>query len=368
MADREGIDMSEVSLRLTTAGPGSRPEIIEYVRTVIDERTTPHDDTTAEELARAITTSVLSRLGAGYSVAVGDWPKAADPDALRAVVHRRTLECGHISLTGPWDDTEPAPMIGDLTSCEICPKTTDPQSRRPTMWVRRVVRVEVIPGELHRLPGDELQRARMDMLSASASATKPPVPAIVEDVGRYVRVGRGRGSPAPPGRRAVHRGQSRERGAVMAHITADHVRELDAAGDGHAIVVRGGRVDVEAAGHECLRWIRDDPDPDRRTIDGVGWIIYSSPEMAEESEESFAAAVGDDEDDWAITDEAAEEIADRLSQIAVPELVPLTGAEIVAGMLGIDPAEMPGWTETDCVYCGVGLDASTGLCGQCDPH
>lgn len=58
-------------LRLTATGPGSRPEIVDYVRTVIEQRTTPNDDTTAERLARAITTSVLSRLGAGYSEAAG---------------------------------------------------------------------------------------------------------------------------------------------------------------------------------------------------------------------------------------------------------------------------------------------------------
>jgi len=58
-------------LRLTTEGPGSRDAIVEYVQSVIEQRTTPNDDTSAERLARNIVTSVLSRLGAGYSVAAG---------------------------------------------------------------------------------------------------------------------------------------------------------------------------------------------------------------------------------------------------------------------------------------------------------
>jgi hypothetical protein len=58
-----------IPLTLTEDGPGSRAEIADYVRTVIEQRTTPNDDTTAERLAQNITTSILHRLGAGYSVA-----------------------------------------------------------------------------------------------------------------------------------------------------------------------------------------------------------------------------------------------------------------------------------------------------------
>jgi hypothetical protein len=58
-----------VPLMLTEDGVGSRQAIVEYVHTVIEQRTTVNDDTTAERLAQAITTSVLHRLGAGDSVA-----------------------------------------------------------------------------------------------------------------------------------------------------------------------------------------------------------------------------------------------------------------------------------------------------------
>lgn len=58
-------------LRLTDTGPGSRSEIVAYVRQVIGQRTTPNDDTSAERLAEGIVTSILHRLGAGYSVSAG---------------------------------------------------------------------------------------------------------------------------------------------------------------------------------------------------------------------------------------------------------------------------------------------------------
>jgi hypothetical protein len=56
-------------LALTENGPGSRASIAEYVRTVIEQRTVPNDDTTAERLAQGITTSILHRLGSGYTAA-----------------------------------------------------------------------------------------------------------------------------------------------------------------------------------------------------------------------------------------------------------------------------------------------------------
>lgn len=61
----------DIPLRLTATGPGSRTDILEYVRTVIEQRTTVNEDTTAERLARSLVTSILHRLGAGYSIAVG---------------------------------------------------------------------------------------------------------------------------------------------------------------------------------------------------------------------------------------------------------------------------------------------------------
>jgi antitoxin (DNA-binding transcriptional repressor) of toxin-antitoxin stability system len=58
------------ALRLASSGPGTRQAIEEYVRTVIEQRTTPNDDTSAERLARSITTSILHRLGADYTTSV----------------------------------------------------------------------------------------------------------------------------------------------------------------------------------------------------------------------------------------------------------------------------------------------------------
>lgn len=58
-----------VPLQLATAGPGSRAEIVAYVLRVLATRTTVNPDTTPERLAAGIVTSILHRLGAGYTVA-----------------------------------------------------------------------------------------------------------------------------------------------------------------------------------------------------------------------------------------------------------------------------------------------------------
>lgn len=71
----------DVPLRLQATGPGSRDEILEYIRRVIEQRTTPNHDTTAERLARGITTAVLSRLGAGFPIATGRAKVALVPAA-----------------------------------------------------------------------------------------------------------------------------------------------------------------------------------------------------------------------------------------------------------------------------------------------
>lgn len=71
MEDLSQFAPPDVPLRLTADGPGSRSQIVAYIQSVIGQRTTPNDDTSAERLARAITTSVLHRLGAGYSIASG---------------------------------------------------------------------------------------------------------------------------------------------------------------------------------------------------------------------------------------------------------------------------------------------------------
>ena len=58
-------------LHLADSGSGSRAEIVAYVREVLKQRTTPNDDTYIDTLVEAIVTSVLHRLGAGYSAAAG---------------------------------------------------------------------------------------------------------------------------------------------------------------------------------------------------------------------------------------------------------------------------------------------------------
>jgi hypothetical protein len=70
----------DAPLRLTAAGPGSRAEIAEYIRETIERRTTPNEDTSAERLALGITTAVLYRLGAGYSVATGGLGEVSSSD------------------------------------------------------------------------------------------------------------------------------------------------------------------------------------------------------------------------------------------------------------------------------------------------
>jgi hypothetical protein len=84
-----------VPLILFDEGVGSRPEIVAYVREVIEQRTTPGDDTTADRLARGIVTSVLSRLGASLSVAAGesDRPVLREEDLRVDVFTNGTPEC-----------------------------------------------------------------------------------------------------------------------------------------------------------------------------------------------------------------------------------------------------------------------------------
>lgn len=65
------LTLPDIPLRLSPRGPGSREEILRYVQSVIEQRTSPNDDTSAERLANGIVTSVLHRLGSGYPVAVG---------------------------------------------------------------------------------------------------------------------------------------------------------------------------------------------------------------------------------------------------------------------------------------------------------
>jgi hypothetical protein len=86
------------SLHLTSTGPGSRADIIDYVRTVLAENTLIGADTTAERLARGIVTSILSRLGAGYSVATGDWT-------------RKALEAAGVPQAEAQPDDDPMPVF-----------------------------------------------------------------------------------------------------------------------------------------------------------------------------------------------------------------------------------------------------------------
>ena len=69
----------DVALRLHPAGPGSRPDILGYVETVLRQRTAVNPDTTVERIAAALVTSILSRLGAGWSIATGSAVVALTP-------------------------------------------------------------------------------------------------------------------------------------------------------------------------------------------------------------------------------------------------------------------------------------------------
>jgi hypothetical protein len=64
----------DVALRLTASGPGSRTELVRYVATVLQQRTTPGEDTSARRLAEAVVTSILHRLGAGLTAAAASGP------------------------------------------------------------------------------------------------------------------------------------------------------------------------------------------------------------------------------------------------------------------------------------------------------
>ena len=56
-------------LRLEAAGPGSRDETSCYVRTAIEQHTTPKPGCVGvEQLAEIITTTVLNKLGTGYTL------------------------------------------------------------------------------------------------------------------------------------------------------------------------------------------------------------------------------------------------------------------------------------------------------------
>jgi hypothetical protein len=69
----------DIPLRLAATGSGSRTDIVDYVRTVIEQRTSPNGDTSADRLARVLVTSILARLGAGYSIAAGQATVALVP-------------------------------------------------------------------------------------------------------------------------------------------------------------------------------------------------------------------------------------------------------------------------------------------------
>ncbi len=68
----KGRAVDEVQSTLADRDPGSPQAIAEYIRTVIEQRTKPNDDTTAERLAAAIAKSIFHRLD--YN---------ADPAAIR---------------------------------------------------------------------------------------------------------------------------------------------------------------------------------------------------------------------------------------------------------------------------------------------
>jgi hypothetical protein len=51
-------------LRLEANGPGSEKAIKRYVRSAIEQHTTPKGEVSVDQLAEIITTTVLNRLGA----------------------------------------------------------------------------------------------------------------------------------------------------------------------------------------------------------------------------------------------------------------------------------------------------------------
>lgn len=67
-----------VPLRLTATGPGSRREILDYVRSVIESQQA-NPENPPERVARNLVTSILARLGADYRVAVGEMEPGDEP-------------------------------------------------------------------------------------------------------------------------------------------------------------------------------------------------------------------------------------------------------------------------------------------------
>lgn len=54
-------------LRLEDKGPGSKDAITDYVHATIEQHAMPKAEASLEQLAEIITTTVLNRLGAGYT-------------------------------------------------------------------------------------------------------------------------------------------------------------------------------------------------------------------------------------------------------------------------------------------------------------
>lgn len=85
---------------------------------------------------------------------------------------RLALECGHLRLSGPWDephkdDGSPRHMIGDLTICEVCPRV--PGGLTLALSVRYVLDVIPIPDAMYRPPDDGALRSRQDQLYGGTS-------------------------------------------------------------------------------------------------------------------------------------------------------------------------------------------------------
>lgn len=76
---------------------------------------------------------------------------------------RYTLECGHLGISGPWDDDEPQThWIGDIISCEVCPLS--PETSRPegVFSLRQVVNVEPVAHDQYREPDPARDQRRYD--------------------------------------------------------------------------------------------------------------------------------------------------------------------------------------------------------------
>lgn len=105
--------------------------------------------------------TVITRHGRAAAMLI---PITQGVDMTQRTVWRLTLECGHFRLDGPWEDSEPRHMIGDITWCEVCPHVPRLAGSGEEMMVRQVVNVEAVSARQYREPTEVLERVRLDRL------------------------------------------------------------------------------------------------------------------------------------------------------------------------------------------------------------